>query len=115
MPGTHNELIERTGMGKSTVKRWTVLLRACGWVHVPKWVRSDGPGRIQPVFRAGPGVNVPCDLPVLTPQERVERHRKRAKLSGEHQHKLARERAQKKAARVRKRGRPATPWDALMM
>lgn len=115
MPGTLNEIAARTGIPKTTVKKWTSTLRAIGWAHVPKWRRCDGPGKIQPVITGGPGRNVPCNLEALTPSECQRNSRARANENDPFRHgqDLARRRARDNLKRIHKRGK-ATPFDALM-
>lgn len=116
MPGTLNEIAYRTGVPKSTVKKWTMDLRNMGWAHVSRWKRSDGPGRMQPVIKAGPGRNVPCTLPVLTKTECQRNCRIKIMKADPDRHDvhLARRRARWSAAKIVASGRKATPFDALL-
>jgi len=113
MPATLNELAMRSGRPKGTVKHWMEKLRAARWVHVGDWKRSPGPGKKQPVFKAGQGRDR-LEPPNITRKDSVDRSRAKAVKDGRYDFQLAKQRAAKKAARVRKSGRTATPWDALM-
>lgn len=112
MPGTMNELAARTGVSKSSVKRWCSILRAMGWAHVPRWRRADGPGGIQPVLHPGPGRSVPCP-PALPDAHYQAKCRAGAKKDGRHEFQLAKRRARDHARAVRQSGRKATPFDTL--
>ncbi len=114
MPGTVMEIMARTGVAKTTAKRWIGELRACGWVHVPKWQRPEAQGKIAPVFHAGPGKEAPCP-PARTMRQYVDKCRAKARKDGRQDFIAAKGRAAKAAARVIKRGVKATPFDAIML
>lgn len=116
MPATMTELAQRTGRPKGTIKHWMAKLRAARWVHVGDWRRCQGDGhggKKQPVFKPGQGKDKPPP-PTLTKKECVDRCRAKAVKDGRYEFQLAKARAAKKAARVRKRGKPATIFDLLM-
>ena len=112
MPGTLSEIAARTGMSKSTVKRWCSAMRTMGWVHVPRWRRPDGPGKTQPVLHPGPGRNAPCP-PALPASHYQAKCRAGAKKDGRHEFQLAKRRALTHARKVQQRGVKATPFDTL--
>ncbi len=112
MPGTVTEVMERTGVAKTTAKRWIGELRACGWVHVPKWKRPEAQGKIAPVFHAGPGKDAPRP-PTRTAKQYVDKCRTKARKDGRQDFIAAKDRAAKAAARVIKRGVKASPFDVL--
>ncbi|WP_290872065.1 hypothetical protein [Aquabacterium sp.] len=113
MPATIRELTEITGRPKGTMKHWLYKLRSVGWAHVGGWKRSPGPGKKQPVFKAGPGKDKPPP-PNIPLKDSVDRSRAKARQDGRYEFQLAKARAAKKVARIRKRGIPATPFDALL-
>lgn len=112
MPGTMLELSRRTGAPKGTIKTWVLALRAAGWAHITAW-DVPGPGKQQPVITAGPGADKPRP-PTLKPAERSKLFRDRARKDGRYDIVLRRQSARRKAETIRKSGRKATPFDALM-
>ncbi|WOH61925.1 hypothetical protein [Bradyrhizobium sp. BWC-3-1] len=117
MPGTLKDMADRIDAPKATVQHWIQDLRACGWAHVGKWQRTEGPGGIVPVFYAGPGRDAPCKLEALTRTEVQQRYRKRLRKSEDYPHIRAKMTAKQRLKRqlVKLKGRTPTPFDALMM
>lgn len=112
MPGTMRELALRTDTPKGTLKNWVLALRKAGWAHVIAW-ENVTPGKQRPVVQAGPGKDKPCP-PTLTPAQQSKLFRDRARADGRYELILRRQHAKRKAERIRKSGRKATPFDALM-
>lgn len=55
MPGTHGEIIARSGVERSAVTRWLRILHDAKEIHVSGWQRSDAQGPIKRVYTAGAG------------------------------------------------------------
>lgn len=117
MPGTLADIAAQVGAHKSTVNYWVRRLRNCGWAHVGDWQRTDGPGGIVPVFHAGQGRDAACKLKPFTKAEITARYMKNMRATGEYEFWRKGASAKQRVARMvqRNKGRPATPWDALMM
>lgn len=117
MPGTLKDMAERIGAPKATVQHWIKALRACGWAHVGKWKRTDGPGGLQPVFYAGQGRDAECTLMPYTKSETQARYKKRLQKSDDYAHIRAKITAKQRLKRqlAKLKGRTPTPFDALMM
>lgn len=110
LPGTYGELIERTGLAESTVKRWIKIMRAEGLVSITAWRRCIGNaghgGRYMPRFAVCSRPDVPCPFVRLTSTESSTMHRDRLKKSGEWAHKLATWNARKWARKAQQQGDP---------
>ena len=111
MPATYADIMLRTGFAERSVKRWLGELRAAGWAHISRWVRSH-PGGYRPVFRAGPGVDAVA-LDKIPAAQSVAKSRAKAKADGRLEFQRAKDRAGAKARRAIASGRKATPFDLL--
>jgi len=112
MPGTIAEIAIRTNNPRGTVKNWLRKLRNAGWCYVIDW-DTVGPGKQRPVFRAGPGDDVPCP-PTQTPAQISARFREKARAEGTYELILKKSAALRRAETIRKSGKKATPFDALI-
>lgn len=111
LPGTYGELIERTGLAESTVKRWIKVMRAEGKVFISAWRRCIGNpghgGQFMPRFAVGENrKDRPCPFKASTSTETSTRHREKAKKTGEWAHMLARSNARKWARKAQQHGDP---------
>jgi hypothetical protein len=62
LPGALSELIEKSGLTKSSVIRWLRIMRDENVCHVSGWKRTGGNGPIKRVYSYGPGPDAPCNL-----------------------------------------------------
>ena len=117
MPGTLKEIAASTGVPKSTVQTWLRKLKDCGWTHIGKWKRDDDHGLPVPVMYGGQGRNAICRLKPLTQTELTRRYKNRLRERGEFERWQAGHTAKRRVKRMltRLKGRPPTPFDALMM
>lgn len=103
MPGTVPEIMARSGMTETTVKRWIRILRAAGESHIAKWKRSIGSGAFQSVHVLGAGQDARCYLQPYTTAQLSKRSRRAGKVDGRAEATQARRSAKyyaKKAART---------------
>lgn len=82
MPGTVPEIVVRSGMTESTVKRWICIMRAAGESHIGSWKRSVGPGQFQSIHVLGPGDDAACKLRPFTVAECSKRARRAGRING---------------------------------
>ena len=76
LPGTVLQIVAKTGLVESTVRRWLVRLRADGKAHISKRLRNVGGST--PVWIAGPGEDAPPIVPYTSAQY-SKRFRRRVK------------------------------------
>jgi len=114
MPGTRAHLRTTLHVSRSSVQRWLSQLHACGWCHIDMWIPSPDSGPFQPVYAAGQGVDADCTLTPQTASVSSKKSRSKAVRDGRRAFQLAKERAHKRASRLRASGKTATPFDALM-
>lgn len=100
LPATPREIHERTGLSRVTIWRWLTHLHAASDVHIASWVAGGTPGIWLPRYAPGGGQDVPKPEP-LTEAEKSRAYRKRARQSGEWEHRLMRQRATYWASRAR--------------
>lgn len=110
LPGTYAQIMEKSGLPKSTVKRWIKIMRAERVVYVSRWLRSEGmPGRggqFMPHFVAGSRDDVPCKLKAYTSAETSTTFRKKVRADGRIAELRARNNSKKVANRSAKRCDP---------
>lgn len=94
MPGTVPEIMARSGMTKSTVKRWITLMREAGECHIDRWIRPDGPGGFMPVHIIGEGKDARCHLKAFSGAHYSKKSRRKAKEEGKAEFTQARRSAQ---------------------
>ncbi|MBV8660375.1 MAG: helix-turn-helix domain-containing protein, partial [Burkholderiales bacterium] len=82
MPGSVPEIMAKSGMNESTVKRWIRIMRAAGESHIGSWKRSNGSGGFQSVHVLGAGQDAPCCLKSFTVAQCCKRSRRNAKVDG---------------------------------
>jgi hypothetical protein len=76
LPGTRNEIQDKSGVSQAAISRWIIYLRSTNEAHVGGWRASiSNKGLPQPVFHAGRGLDVECDLRVIPPNEEARRRR----------------------------------------
>lgn len=109
MPGTHNELVAKSGWTYETVRRWLKVLRRDSLVHIGDWARPNGSGHFQRIYHAGPGPDVPCTLTPLTDSEKWKLQVKRGMVDGINT--IARkERARFWVRKAQRQGDPLSAW-----
>lgn len=119
MPGTFGELVGKTGLSQSTIKKWLAVIRADGASHIGKWIRTEGRGgSFRPVHVLGPGRDARCNLKRMDGAECSRRYRKAlAKASKEGDPRLDRRRAVASAkwfARKAAKGKSVDPLVAAL-
>src|ERR1700688_3233189 len=77
LPGTLMEVVERTGLCKTTVRKYIWQMREERLVYISKWIRSKAQGSFQPYFRLGKGKDAPCKLKAYDADQRWERFKDR--------------------------------------
>ncbi len=93
MPGTSTELMDKTGLSRTTVWRWSNDLHAAGECHISAWTRVEGGGPFMPTYSPGPGKDVRCFLKAYTEMQKSRRFRARARRDGRWEDIQARQRA----------------------
>ena len=70
LPGSQNDIVNRTRVSRITVLRWIGFLREAGEAHVGGWEITAS--RPRPIYHAGFGADVACDKLALDPDERAK-------------------------------------------
>lgn len=76
LPGTRQDIQQRTGLAIMPVHRWTQVLHASGDIHIAGWHRPPK-GPFVPRYMAGPGRDQVCKLQPFTESQICARYRAR--------------------------------------
>lgn len=113
LPATYAELRSKMKDIKPTLLWETMaVLHKAKWVHISKWVRSDVSGGWMAVYFAGPGHNARRPR-ALYGSQAMRDLRARQRKDGRWDTVLAKRRVYYHITKLRKRSKPATPFDAL--
>lgn len=88
------------------------FLHKAKWIHISKWERAVSNGNWAAVYAAGPGRDAPKPRP-LYGTEALRDWRERARKSGRWDYFKAKRRSRYTLKKIRDRGKPASPFDAL--
>ncbi len=79
LPATKPQLQERFPMGEATAWRWMERLHAEERVYISGWVRAEFEGervgKRVPIYSAGPGQDVQCNIRIPSKSTRDKRRR----------------------------------------
>ncbi len=78
MPGTRQEIREKTGLSVMTIHRWTTAMHQDGDVHISGWHRPSK-GLFTAIYSAGPGKDAACRLKHFTEAQKSRRYRRKMK------------------------------------
>lgn len=79
LPAGYDKIIRKTKLSEGQVQHRISCMRKEKLCFVGDWKRSEGHGGFRPVFHAGPGKDVPCDLERRTAAEYERNYRKRVR------------------------------------
>ena len=111
-PKTRMEVAACSSVERSTVYYQMTRLHKIGEIYICDWKRYDFNVRFQPVFAAGKGIDMPCQLEMKSSLQRNRDYIKRIREAGEIEHYRARKMAQLRA-RNAARGPKQGPFAAL--
>lgn len=100
LPGSHIDIMSKTGIGRTTAWRWLKALHAEGACHIKSWKRTPNGGPFVPVYVVGPGEDARCRLKPFSEKEKSARYRTRARADGSWEDLLACRRARAAADRA---------------